>query len=352
MKHATAIILLLLPMLTIGIGRVEASPALMTACKVESKNFSEMRLHVKLTRPVNPNIIFIAQEICWRIDLPNVVVAVSLDPMGSQGPLKLARVAVFPGKPPVTRLRLYVTRGTSLKLVRENDGFVLTIRESPTETNFHENSECDANGWAHNRRLSELRPGSVCIGTESGKSIIPDWQTVGESVAHRLPNGLILPSAGESEILLDLKRTPSRPLLAELACRAGVKIKFRDPPPRTVTIKARTVGPHEAMQLICDAMGMVLSEELDGWYLSRRNNPLLVLSAKTPIDGASLNGLTLAEAMRLLAGNNVGDSLLRKIPVNIAKSRLRGLSNKRASPRAWVDRLFAAHGLDCSALRG
>ncbi|MFZ2958576.1 MAG: hypothetical protein WA705_16940 [Candidatus Ozemobacteraceae bacterium] len=256
MRKTPALVALLLGLWLAGGEPAFAASFMMVACKTEVTP-EEARLRIRLSRPmgarnvkrnlrpIEPCLHYIKQENCWHVDLPDVIIGATLEPVAGCGPFRLARFSVFPGKPPVTRLNVYVRPGTLLKIMREDDGFLLTMRES------------------------RGKPQGESQGESRGHSVAGD-------TPERLPNGLLAPSAGDGEIVLDVKRASSRPLLVELARRTGSTLEFRDGPPRFVTVKARASDALTALRCVASALGMVLSEESGGLFISRQNHRLNV----------------------------------------------------------------------------
>ncbi len=275
---------------------VSAAPARVETVTVETSD-TEGRIDIRLATPVEPVMRWIAADSCWRLDLPETE---SGSPMPAvtafRGPLRQVWQGQVHADPPVQRLNLYVAPGTGMKLTRTAGGLSIRLR-------------ADAGGAGSGRRAD----------------------------AGPLPESLLLPGHGGGAVVIDVKRSPVLPLLAELAGRAGISLRMRDDPPAIVTFRSRSESAMAALERLAKRIGMVLTHEGADWWLSSKKNPLLKLPAAGEVVPDTLQGVTVAEALRRLSG----DGLARHLEKGVPAERLRMMA--AALPDGLSPRAAAQH---------
>lgn len=259
-------------------------------------------LLVSTDSSADPHVRFNPKEECWQMDLMDMNAAKTFFPVAPPtGPVKLMQVSQVFSVPTIQRISLFLKSEAAMKLRKTETGIEVIFKENTTEKKR----------------------------TDSG---------------HRpRPQPLLRPTAEKEEIVLEMKNTSTVALLSELARRAKLNLKFRDPPPRKTTIRTRCKDPKSAMEEVCRSIGMVLSAETDGWWITRQANPLLALPGDAEVDFRELEGLTMKQALKKICGEKE-NLLSRKF-----SDRLLGtpfcLSPRKVSPRTLVDQLLQSHGM-------
>jgi len=260
-------------------------------------------IDMSLDKPFEPIISWVADDSCWRLDMPGVAMKHDAKADGAlfsneyHGPLRQIWQGQVHAEPPVQRFNLYVTPGSDLKLVRTKSGF--SVR---------------------------LKAGS------------PGGAAAKRSVIGLLPEPLLLPGHGGGAVEIDVKRSPVVPLLSELAGRAGITLRLRDDPPAMVSFRTRSDSAMNALERLSKRLGMVLTHEGGDWWLSMSKNPLLKLPGDGQILPAEFKGVTVKDALHRLGGRDLG----RRLCMGLSKEQLGRMTAsipERMSPRALAQYL-------------
>jgi len=285
---------------------VAKEPALIRQIAVTTSE-TDGTIDLRLDEPAEPIITWVAEDSCWRLDLPGV--AGKKDPNADEallstefhGPLRQIWQGQVHADPPVQRFNLYVAPGTGMKLVRTERGF--SVR---------------------------LRAGSP-IGTAAKRAGIGP-----------LPEPLLLPGHGGGAVVINVRRSPVMPLLSELAGRAGITLRLRDDPPAMVSFRTRSDSAMNALERLSKRLGMVLTHEKGDWWLSTSKNPLLKLPGDGQVLPAAFRGVTVKEALHRLGGRDLGSRLCTGISEE-QLGRMTASIPEQMSPRALAQYLRGAN---------
>jgi hypothetical protein len=266
------------------------------------------RVRIEMNQPETPYVRFVPSDQCWNIDFVGVALERSLAPFAATiGPVRLIQCRQIQQNPVVQRISVFLREPADMKMKREPWGFAFVLKTT-------------ANGTA--KRSS---PG-------------------GDS---RLRQPLLQPVSEIDEIVLDLKNSRTLPLMAELARRAAVELKFRDVPPERATVSARCRSPLVALETVCRELELVLTREPDGWWVSKPQNPLLAIPAEAIVDSREFEGRPLRE----VADKILGQSLTKRLAEVMPARRLEEpyvASLRRETPRSWLAGLLQAQGLEAA----
>jgi len=262
---------------------------------------------VEIDSWVEPLFRYSSQENCWQIDMvgvggppPPVVVKPFC------GPVLALRCGQVNSDPPIQRISLNVQPGVRMKVVRSPHGFRFELKKT---------------------------------GQQFKGPVIEN--------EGRIPQPLISPHGEVGEVVVDVRNEPAIPVLAKLVEGAGFDLHFRDPVSGKVSLKVHATNSLEALRACAVQLGMVLTRENDGWWLSRRDNPLLAI----PIEG-KLNpverGATVGQFLRNVAGEGFFRRLKRPFPPGV-EQRLLAMPNGLENPRTIVQCLLESHGIQFAA---
>lgn len=259
---------------------------------------------INIDSNIAPNIRYLSKEGCWNMDLIGKALDCRSEPFAfSQGPLKLVSCQTLSKLPPIQRFAFYVRDFVEMKMKRDDRKILLTFKYS---------------------------------GGLIGKTDDNDG---------RVPQPLLAPVVEKEEVVVELSNTTAFSILKELAKRASLNVKFRDLPPRKVAVKARGENPKDALEKVCQSIGMVLTHESDGWWISLKDNPLLQFSGEGTVDFSAFSGMKNSEALKKICSGTSVESILGKLPSEVLSQRVMPVPEP-VSPRAWISLLLKSHGLD------
>lgn len=267
-----------------------------------------VELEIELDAPREPVIRYSPQEACWQIDLVGDAGSPMVPslPGSFRRPLLGMRVDQVHDDPPIQRVSLYTITGARLKVARSGSRLRCFLR--PPDRNHDP-------------------PRVLGLGRRS----LPLMQPAGES----------------GEVVLQVNHADPLPVITQLAQAAGVTLRFRDGLPPQVTAQIRSANALEALRVVADRMGMQVTRESDGWWLTGRNNPLLELPAQPlarPVRGASV-----ADVLRQLGGPRFLDLLGSRLPAEVASRPLVAPVPVGVNPRTFAQNLLESHGIILAA---
>jgi len=259
-------------------------------------------LTVFMDVPFLPLVRFLQPESCWVIDLIDVTVVGPISTFSSHiGPSILIKCAQIAYEPPIQRIYIYAKSSSTMKIIKFKSGFRVFLK-SNSKDNYLQST-------------NPLRP-------------------------HRQP--LLIPSGDESEIYLDVKKFPVMQLLAKLSRQIGFDIKFRDAPPSIISIRTHASNTTQLLKQVADQIGMILTHENNDWWLTNKDNPLLSVPLDGVIDAKKLSGLTVAEALKKIGGNEIGLKLCSQLKEKALNHPIGNLEISM-NPREWAQTLIQAH---------
>ena len=268
------------------------------------KNYDHVAVSIEVGSNISPNMRYLSKEGCWKMDLIGEIINCRSDPFAfSQGPLKLLSCQTLSKLPPIQRFSFYVRDAVEMKMKREDEKIVLYFRFS-----------------------SDL----------IGKTEDPDG---------RSPQPLLVPVVEREEVVIELNNTSAFSILKELAKRANLNVKFRDPPLKKVSVKTRGETPKAALEKVCRSIGMLLTHETDGWWISAEDNPLLEFSGEESTDFSAISEMTNREALKRICSGNSANRILEKLPNEVLDRPVIPIC-RPVSPRLWISSLLKSHGLD------
>ena len=252
---------------------------------------------------VQPQIRFLPDNTCWQIDLVGFQSQLSF-PGGASvdGPIRLIQAEEISRDPLVQRVSCYVRSGTLMKCA---------VTDRTIQLSF---------------RLSERR-------------LTPKTAPSGTSA--RTPQPLLLPLAEKRQITINVKNSPVEPIVAELSRQAFPLLKFRDPLPTVITMNRTFSTPQAALEGLLRSHEFVVTQETEGTFVSRRDNPLLQVPGDNEIYWKALAGLTLDECLTRVLGDRRAkvqalipqEALNRKFPE----------FDLVTSSRRWLELLSQSH---------
>lgn len=264
-------------------------------------------VRVDLDAAIEPVVRYSSQEDCWQIDLVGVDRA-STAPIDTPfaGPVLALRCGQVNADPPIQRISMHLVPGARMKLVRRPGGFQVELK--PTD------------------RVGDLPRG------DPGRPA---------------PQPLISPAGEQGEVIVEVRHAQALPIIAQLVEGAGFDLRFRDPLPKVVTLNVRRPNALEALRAVAGQMGMVLTREADGWWLTRRDNPLLGIPAEGCPVGPDA-GTTVSEVLRRLAGEPFLDRLGRSLSKTMG-DRAFAVPAGSSNPRTVVQNLLDSQGIHLAA---
>ncbi|RCK78669.1 MAG: hypothetical protein OZSIB_1196 [Candidatus Ozemobacter sibiricus] len=302
--------LLVIGALLFGLGLVRVGNAAVVTQVTQETTGAAVQLDIDLDVPQDPVIRYSTQEACWQIDLIGTSgappVAPSL-PASFRWPLLGIRVDLVHDDPPIQRVSLYTSNGARLKVARAGTRLRCVLR-SPDRT-------------VEAPRL--LGP---------GRRSLPPIQPAGET----------------GEVVLQVSHADPLPIITQLAQAAGVTLRFRDGLPRQVTAQIRAGNALEALRAVAERMGMQLSRESDGWWLTCRDNPLLELPAEPlaqPVRGVA----TVRDVLQQIGGPRFLDLLGARLSPEVAARPLLEPVPVGVNPRTFAQNLLESHGITLAA---
>ena len=255
---------------------------------------------ITLDNPLSPHIRYISQEQCWQIDFMGAAVLEPVEPKAfSIGPVRLVQLSQICQKPLIQRLSLFVQKSVDMKLIKKEGLYQVVLK------------------------LVDDRGRRKVVSSDKRQS-----------------QPLLVPAT----LVLDLNRTLTLPLISELARQANIDLKFRDLPPAKVSITTHCQDPFSALEEVCNELQMVMTREIDGWWLTKKTNPLLQFPCDEEVDLSALNGLTTRDALKQICSDECYSRLEKQWPQPLLEQKL-GPVNKKASIRSWMDSLIRSQGI-------
>lgn len=258
------------------------------------------RVEISLGDTVQPIITWVAADSCWRLDLPGVLAEDFDGKLLStefRGPLRQVWHGRVNADPPVERLNLYVKPGTGMKVTHTPAGFIVHLKVGMPLGAFSRNTG--------------NRP---------------------------LPAPLLLPGHGGGAVEINVRNAPLMPLLGELSEKAGITLRLRDEPPAYISFRIKSESAMSALQLLAKKAGLVLTSENGEWWLSSRKNPILKLPSSGHVSPATIQGITVRDALKRLGGRELGRKLCAGISDDLLAKQT-GMVPDGLSPRAMAQYL-------------
>ncbi|MBF0406631.1 MAG: hypothetical protein HQM10_04710 [Candidatus Riflebacteria bacterium] len=310
--------------------------------EIQSFNSDELsRIKISLSEPIEPLIRYISRECLWQIDFPGVTSAVNLAPTASQkSPVRLIRFSEIREPALHTKVFFHVKPESSMKVIRESDGIVFLFRHNNVRLANNNNS-------FSGDHFSERLPNSLVAPTlpeQASSDSVISAPVMHLSANNEKESALKIfdkpgPEISE-EIVLNLKNASTREIFFELSKQAGIKIRFRTPPPEKITYRGRENSALHALGKLAQQAGMVLTRESDLWCLTDHKHPILLIPADEIIKGEKIEGMIFREALEKIAGHEVAERFLSSCSESEYHKRITGVSNLSASPRILIEYLL------------
>lgn len=244
----------------------------------------------------------------WTIDLPgSEVPAAGMAMAGPEGgPLLMLRVGRLRADPPLGRIDCWLAPNCLPKLVWQGDRL----------------------------QLQFSAPAVVRRRSRSGS---------------RAPHPPLAPPNADQEVnrvTLAVGQVPTDRLIDQLAAMAGIQLRFRDPlPAKTPRLRLEGGSPRRVLASALGRLGLVLTEEADGFWVTRRDSPLLGIPADEPLE---MTGGT-APSLRVLLAQALQDPPLEERIRRLLPAKAWGepvaLGPAMMTARSVVAALLSAHGV-------